>query len=83
MDGDFKTTAQMLLDDLERELGRSFLRCHRSYIVNMNQIKAIEPKDFRLRDGSLVPLRKNGRTALRDAYADFVSDRLFEEEAHS
>jgi DNA-binding LytR/AlgR family response regulator len=80
MEGDFTTTAQMLLDDLERELGGSFLRCHRSFIVNMNHIKTIAQQDFRLLDGSLVPMSQRRRTALRDAYADFVSDRLFETE---
>jgi hypothetical protein len=46
----------------------------------MNHIKTIEQQDFKLLDGGLVPLSQRKRTALRDAYADFVSDRLFEVE---
>lgn len=75
---EIRSTATMLLDELAQTLGGSFLRCHRSYIVNMNHVAAIQPEDFRMRDGSLVPLRQRGRAELRDAYADFISDRLFE-----
>jgi len=71
-----KTTTP--LDTLEQAVNNSFLRCHRSYLVNMNYIAAIRQEDFCLQDGSLVPMRQRGRSKLRDAYADFISDRLFE-----
>lgn len=66
------------LDELEKMIIGPFLRCHRSYIVNLNYVEALQPDDFLMRDGSLVPLRQRGRAELRDAYADFLSDRLFE-----
>lgn len=66
------------LDELEKMITGPFLRCHRSYIVNLNYVEALQPDDFLMRDGSLVPLRQRGRAELRDAYADFLSDRLFE-----
>ncbi|WP_369282021.1 LytR/AlgR family response regulator transcription factor [Oscillibacter sp. GMB15532] len=69
--------AALPLDELEKMVTGTFLRCHRSYIVNLNHVEAIGQDDFRMRDGSLVPLRQRGRTELRDAYADFLSDRLF------
>lgn len=70
--------ASLPLDELEKMVTGTFLRCHRSYIVNLNHVEAIGQDDFRMRDGSLVPLRQRGRGELRDAYADFLSDRLFE-----
>lgn len=70
--------AALPLDELEKMVTGTFLRCHRSYIVNLNHVEAIGQDDFRMRDGSLVPLRQRGRAELRDAYADFLSDRLFE-----
>jgi DNA-binding LytR/AlgR family response regulator len=76
--GEIKTTAHLPLDELERTLGNAFLRCHRSYIVNLNHVQAAGPEDFKLRGGGLVPMRQRGRAELREAYADFVSDRLFE-----
>ena len=66
------------LDELEKMVNVPFLRCHRSYIVNLNYVEALQPDDFKMQDGSLVPLRQRGRAELRDAYADFLSDRLFE-----
>lgn len=77
-DRDFRSTAVTSLDDLKQTLGTSFLRCHRSYLVNLNHVAAIQTDDFRMRDGRLVPLRQRGRADLRDAYADFISERLFQ-----
>ena len=45
------------LDDLEAAIDSpDFLRCHRSYLVNMNYIQGMEGNDFRMSDGSLVPI---------------------------
>lgn len=76
--GVIRTTASMLLSDLDQALGNSFLRCNRSYIVNMNHIKDVLPDDFQMQNGNCVPLRQRGRTEIRNAYADFVSAKLFE-----
>lgn len=47
-----------------------FLRVHRSYMVNLNQLLEIEPLDsgdarLKLRDGTLVPCSRRYRPALR------------------
>lgn len=76
-DGVIKTTAHLLLD-LEHKLGSSFLRCHRSYIINMNHVEAIHTDYFLMRDGIRVPMRQRRRQPLRDAFAEFMSNRLFE-----
>jgi DNA-binding LytR/AlgR family response regulator len=78
--GEIKTTAPLQLADLEQELGKAFLRCHQSYLINMNYVESVAPGEFIMLDGSHVPMRKRGRAELRDAYADFISDRLFEVE---
>jgi len=70
--------AYMTLDEAERELGGSpFLRCHRSFIVNMNHVMETLEDDFLMRNGARAPLRKNGRAALKSAMLAFKSDRLF------
>lgn len=71
-----KTTTP--LDHLEQLLNSTFLRCHRSYIVNLNHTEAILTNDFRMNNGRLVPMRQRGRSELRDTYAQFLSNRLFE-----
>jgi len=77
--GDIKTTMPILLNQLEQSLGSSFLRCHRSYIVNMNHIREITAKDIILTNGDKVPLRQRGRSQIYEKYGEFLSARLFEE----
>lgn len=75
---DFPIKTTTPLDELEKVVGSSFLRCHRSYIINLNHVLEMLPNDFKMRDGSLIPMRQRGRSELRDIYADFISDKLFE-----
>lgn len=70
-------TAVMPLDEVERQCGEAFLRCHRSYIVNMNQIDTLCEQDIRMKNGAVVPMRQRGRQKLRNAYGDFLTSRLF------
>lgn len=60
------------LDDVERELeGHGFLRCHQSYIVNMEQVRTVED-DFLMASGVRVPIRRRGGKAVRDAYFEYL-----------
>ncbi|MFV0394501.1 MAG: LytR/AlgR family response regulator transcription factor [Coprobacillaceae bacterium] len=76
--GEITTTMTLLLDNLEQTLGKSFLRCHRSYIVNMNHIKQILPEDILMKNGNKVPIRQRNRAQIHKSYGDFLSLRLFE-----
>lgn len=63
------------LDDVERELdGHGFLRCHQSYIVNMERVRVVE-KDFILASGARVPIRQREAKAIREAYFEYVLDQ--------
>lgn len=63
------------LDDVGRELeGHGFLRCHQSYIVNMEQIRTVED-DFLMASGARVPIRRRGAKAVRDAYFEYLLTR--------
>lgn len=56
------------LDDLEAVLrDPRFLRCHQSYLINMDQVARVE-RDFLLQDGSRVPIRVRSRRQILDAY---------------
>ncbi|MCL2461402.1 MAG: LytTR family DNA-binding domain-containing protein [Defluviitaleaceae bacterium] len=74
--GDMRTN--MPLDDIERKLGAAFLRCHRSYLVNMNHIEKIREQDILMKNGDAAPMRQRGRTEIREIYGGFLSSRLFE-----
>lgn len=66
-----KFLKKMTLKSLQSSLSDSpFVRSHRSYLVNMNQISKIEPyeKDqyiLKLKSGSKIPVSKSGYTRLR------------------
>ena len=60
------------------ELGNSFLRCHRSYLVNMNHVDKVREHDILMRNGDAVPMRQRGRPEIREMYGNFLSHRLFE-----
>ena len=68
----------MPLDDIERKLGASFMRCHRSYLVNMNHVERIREQDILMKSGDAVPMRQRGRSEIRESYGVFLSNRLFE-----
>ena len=64
------------LDDMERMLGGSaFLRTHRSFIVNMRYIGSVAENDFILTNGAMIPIRRNDKLAVKQAYMDYVFAR--------
>ena len=68
------------MSEIERQLGgKPFLRCHRTYIVNMLHVVDVLESDFLMRGGAKVPIRKNGMKEVRRTVSDFFSERLFEE----
>lgn len=69
---DWEFTSYLSLDEVESILGGGpFLRCHRSYIVNMNHVAEIGEQDFHMTNGVMVPIRKNGKKEIRLALARF------------
>lgn len=62
-------TAYYKLDDLQLDDPR-FLRCHKSYLVNMDFVKYAET-EFLMQDGSKVPIRAHSRKELVDTYTRY------------
>mgnify|MGYP002620335410 FL=1 len=59
------------LGEIEKRINeKRFLRCHQSYLVNMDYIKDVED-DFVMEDGTLVPIRVRGRKEILDMYYDY------------
>jgi len=44
------------LSAVAKELGSGFLRCHRSYLVNLRAVAAVDGQFIRLTDGTVLPL---------------------------
>lgn len=63
------------LNDIESRIGeKRFLRCHQSYLVNMDQVADVK-EDFILKNGNMVPIRVRGRKELIDAYNRYFLSR--------
>lgn len=69
-EGDIRT--YLALDRVLQDMGMPFLRCHKSYIVNMNYIRRIDGKDFLLTNGIRIPIRTNGRAEVVQRYNRFL-----------
>lgn len=67
-------TVYKKLDDIQLSLIDSssrFLRCHRSYIINMDHIVAAE-ENFLLDNGDIVLIKAKNSTAIKKEYMDYI-----------
>lgn len=53
---------------------KQFLRCHQSFLVNMDRICAAED-DFYMENGDIVPIRVRERRAIREAYFQYIMEK--------
>ncbi len=68
-------TVYKTLTAIEKELGdRRFLRCHQSFLVNMDHIKQIGAQ-FLLSNGDIVPIRQRGVKPVRQACMDYFASK--------
>ena len=60
------------LSDVEKQLDRRFLRCHQSYIVNMDEVWELRA-DFRMVSGDVVPIRRKDLSTIRKLYEGYIA----------
>ena len=71
---------QLTISEVEDMLGgEPFLRCHRSYIVNMNHVKDIYDDSFQMKNGASVPLPIRNRRELKLTVTGFLAGRSLSE----
>jgi Response regulator of the LytR/AlgR family len=51
---------------------KRFIRCHKSFIVNMGFVTSISGKDFVLEGNQMVPISRNIYQQVKDAYLDSI-----------
>jgi len=63
------------LDDLQKELrDKRFLRCHQSYLVNMDQVVSADTQ-FVMSNGDAVSIRQRERKLLRDCFGAYIRSK--------
>ena len=69
------------LDVLEAEVqDERFLRCHQSYLLNLQYVAGIVNSDFIMIDDSMIPIRKSGRGLIVRRYKEYLKEMLQREE---
>lgn len=68
----------MRLDDIDAMLSEQFLRCHHSFIVNMDRIKSIsdDQSSFILTNNVNVPIRSRSRNQIISQYETYRFDKM-------
>ncbi len=68
-------TVYSRLDDLEQQLHDTrFLRCHQSYLINMDHVRSVD-KCFELADGRIASICQRRLKAIREQYLVYVQRR--------
>ena len=65
-------TAYERLENIMRSLPRGFYQCHKSYIVNMSQIRRFQSGDICLKNGEYVPVSRAKYNQTKEAYVNFM-----------
>ena len=62
------------MNELEKELlaNPCFIKTHRSYIINMEQIDTISQREIKMQSHALVPLAKANYSTVKSAYITFA-----------
>lgn len=66
----------MKMDDLEKGLGEAFLRCHHSYIVNMDYIKNFSSQEIELTNGTRIPVSRPKSKSAKNRFLAYLGERI-------
>ena len=78
LDDDNELTYYCKLDEVEEELGESFLRCHQSYLVNMKKIKQFVEDGLTLENDEFVPVSRKKYYAAKREYLSYITGNKLE-----
>lgn len=56
-----------------------FLRCHQSYLVNLQYVAGLVDSDFIMINDNMIPIRKSGRKLIVKKYEDYLKEALQKE----
>lgn len=75
--GDCVLRTYMTMEEMENMLAdTSFLRCHRSYLVNMRYIKEVSDTSFILLSGEEIPIRQKDRKAIKEKFYNYLLQQM-------
>ncbi len=64
------------LSDFRKKLSDNFESCHKSFIVNMDNVKLLESDKVMLNDDRIIPVSRSKYPAFREKYLTFLKKSL-------
>ena len=55
---------------------RQFLLCYRNIMINMYHVSQISADTFTMKNGDILPINRKEKQAIRQAYADFIFEKM-------
>ena len=65
-------TVYQRLEKILPMLPGGFIQCHKSFVVNMRQIRRFQPPDILLKNGVLIPVSRKRYAETKEAYFRFM-----------
>lgn len=60
------------MDELTKKMGSHFVRCHKSYLVNMKYIKSVDNKEITLLNGMKIPVSRTKATETKERVLEYL-----------
>lgn len=71
-----KLTFSSKLDDIEQQINDiRFIRCHKSFLVNMDHISSVENNTFKLIESIQIPITQRNFASIKKKFYDFILDK--------
>ena len=64
------------LSSLEKQLPDRFVRCHKSFFVNLDYVERMETGQFILKNGSEIPISQMKRNSTRQRFLEYLGKKL-------
>lgn len=65
------------IGDFQKELSDAFLRCHQSYLVNMEHISRLDKSQIVMDDGKHIPVSRRYAEDIRQQFMNYMGNHLY------
>lgn len=71
------TTMRIKFDEIVKDLAvlPCFLKPHKSFLVNINHVAALQETSFLMQSGAIIPISKNSYGSIKKKYIDFILEK--------
>ena len=64
------------LEELEEQLADTdFVRCHKSYLVNLDEIRRFRRTEFVMRNGERIPISRNFQETVKTKFMNWAKEK--------